>query len=950
MEDTRRVLAEYDARMSRSLLALVVAVVASGCPQKPGPTPQAPMKPQPPSDPVVTGPKGVEPPQPTLRLPRNFVPTSYAARLDIDPAKTKFDGSIAITGVIDQTSSVLWLHGYKLQVGKATATKESSEIAITVTNVGEDLLQLRASKPLEAGEWTLMMDYAGELDTVSTSGAFKQVVADQSYVYTQLEAIYARRVFPCVDEPDNKVPWKLTLDVPAKLVAVSNTPITSEAPLAGDKRRVEFAQTKPLPSYLVAFGVGPFEIVDGGKTKGGTPVRIFTLAKRSADAAYAAKTSAKLLEITEDWFGIPYPYEKLDMLTIPVTVGFGAMENAGLITFTETLILIDPKSGSKNSQQWWLLVAAHEIAHQWFGDLVTMAYWDDIWLNEGFANWLESKIVHKLDPSWHADRTELDMRNGALNADSLVSARQIRQPIVITGDILNAFDGITYNKGASILRMFENYVGPDVFQKGVRDYIASKAFGNATSADFAASISKAAGKDVSAAFATFLDQAGAPQLAVSQTCSGTPVVSFEQSRYLPAGAPAAVATKPWMLPVCIVYEKGGKRAEACTLVDEPSNKLALDKTACPRWVMPNANGRGYYRVAYTTAQLATLRDVAWPELTWEERRAIFNDVVTWSGQGRVPLMLALSFVPKMIVGNDRFTMSPALGLPTGMNDWVPAELRPKFEYWLRTTFGPAALAAGLVPKDSDSIDVESTRKSLMYSIAWTAREPKLVDQAIALADRWREQPQAIRSLVLEIAVDAKPEVFARILKEVRTEPDRRRRDEMYEALGAVRDAKRQSEALALVLDKTLDIRETISILWSGSMDEGRAVARQFFKDHKAEILARLPQDAATSPVAVYAYLFTNACRADQRDEIAAYVRKEFLQFPGGKRVVDQAIEGMNQCIAKRSVLEPEIRGWLTGVKIPKANAPKDKTDADPKPKAKQKNRNNKSIKGAEKSP
>ncbi|MBA3463790.1 MAG: M1 family metallopeptidase [Deltaproteobacteria bacterium] len=935
--------------MSRSLLALVVAVVASGCSNKPGPAPQVPAKPQPPSEPVAAGPRGVEPPQPTLRLPRNFVPTGYAARLDIDPAKTKFDGSIAITGVIDQTSSVIWLHGYKLKVGKATATKESSEIAITVTNVGEDLLQLRASKPLEAGEWTLMMDYAGELDTVSTSGAFKQVVADQSYVYTQLESIFARRVFPCVDEPDNKVPWKLTLDVPAKLVAVANTPITSEAPLAGDKRRVEFAQSKPLPTYLVAFGIGPFEIVDGGKTKGGTPVRIFTLAKRAADAAFAAKTSAKLLEITEEWFGIPYPYEKLDMLTIPVTVGFGAMENAGLITFTETLILIDPKNGSKASQNSWLLVAAHEIAHQWFGNLVTMAFWDDIWLNEGFANWLETKIVQKLDPSWHADRSELDMRNGALNADSLVSARQIRQPITTPDDILNAFDGITYNKGASILRMFENYVGPDVFQKGVRDYIASKAHGNATSADFAAAISKAAGKDVTAAFATFLDQAGAPQLTVTQSCAGPPVVSFAQARYLPVGAPAAVATKPWLLPVCIVYEKGGKRAEACTLVDEPTDQINLGKTSCPRWVMPNANGRGYYRVAYTTAQLATLRDVAWPELTWDERRAIFNDVVTWSGQGKVPLMLALSFVPKMIVGNDRFTMGPALGLPTGMDDWVPAELRPKFEYWLRTTFGAAALAAGLVPKDSDSLDVESTRKSLMYSIAWTARDPKLVDQAVVQADRWRELPQAIRSLVLEIAVDAKPEVFARILKEVRTEPDRTRRDEMYGALGSVRDPKRQLEALALVLDKSLDIRETISLLWGGSMDQGRAVARRFFKDNQAAILSRLPQDAVTSPIAYYAYLFTNACRADQRDEITAYVRKEFTSLPGGKRVVDQAIERMNQCIAKRTVLEPEIRGWLTGVKIPKANAPKDKTD-EPEPKPKKKNKDNKSIKGAEKSP
>ncbi len=934
----------YDAAMSRRLIALLVGIIAvTGCPQQ---RPPEVAKPQP-VQPTDTTPKGTETAQPALRLPRNFLPTSYAARLDIDPAKTTFDGSIAISGVVDQLSSVIWLHGRHLQIKRGTATKGSSEIAITATPRGEDLLELRPQTPLEAGEWTLMIDYAGELDVLSTTGAFKQVVGDGSYVYTQLEAIYARRVFPCLDEPDSKVPWKLTLDVPSKLVAVSNTPITSEAPLAGGKRRVEFAKTKPLPSYLVAFGVGPFEIVDGGKTKGGTPVRIFTLAKRAADGAYAAKTTAKLLELTEDWFGIPYPYEKLDMLTIPVTVGFGAMENAGLITFTETLMLLDPKASSKARQHTWIYVAAHEIAHQWFGDLVTMAYWDDIWLNEGFANWLETKIAFQFEPSWHDDLGELDMRNGALAADSIVSARQIRQPIKNTDDILTAFDGITYNKGASILRMFENYVGPDVFQKGVRQYLTAKAHGNATSADFAAAIGKAANKDVSAAFATFLDQAGAPQVTATQTCSGTPMINFEQQRYLPAGSAAATATKPWMLPVCVVYEKAGKRAEACTLVDQPTARLALDQTACPRWVMPNANGRGYYRVSYTAAQLTSLRDDAWPELTWNERRAIFHDVVVASGQGKAPLMLALSFIPKLLVGNDRFTVPPALELPTSFDSWVPNELRPKYESWLRTMFGPGALAAGLTPKDTDTLDIQSTREALIGAVAWTAREPKLVEEAVALADKWHDLPQSVRGLVLEIAVDANPALFARILKDVRTEPDRAHREEMYEALGFTRDPKRQLEALALILDPKLDIRETLAMVWATANEDSQAVARRFFKDHQAEIVARLPKDGSTDPIAGYARLFTNACRADQRAEITAYVRKEFSQLPGGVRVVDQAVESMNQCIAKRAVLEPEIRGWLTGVKIPKPGKP---AVSDEKPRKAKARKDDKTIPNAEKSP
>ncbi len=934
----------YDAPMSCRLIAFLVGIIAltTGCPQRaPAVVTSKPV------EPIVATPRGGESPQPTLRLPKNFVPTGYVARLDIDPAKTTFDGSIAISGVIGQPSSVIWLHGYHLKVSRATATKAASEVAITVTPRGDDLLELRAPAPLEPGDWTLMLDYAGELDLLSTTGAFKQVVGGASYVYTQLEATYARRVFPCVDEPDNKVPWKLTLDVPGKLVAVSNTPIASEAALAGGKRRVEFAKTKPLPSYLLAFGVGPFEIVDGGKTKGGTPVRILTLAKRAADGAYAAKTTAKLLELTEDWFGMPYPYEKLDMLTIPVTVGFGAMENAGLITFTETLMLLDPKAASKARQHAWIRVASHEIAHQWFGDLVTMAYWDDIWLNEGFANWLETKTAFAFDPTWHDELGELDMRNSALGADSIVSARQIRQPINSADDILTAFDGITYDKGASILRMFENYVGPAVFQKGVRDYLTSKAYGNATSADFAAAISKAANKDVSAAFATFLDQAGAPQLTVTQTCSGTPTLNLEQQRYLPAGSGAATATKPWLLPVCVVYEKAGKRAEACTLVDDPTDRLALDQTACPRWVMPNANGRGYYRVAYTAAQLTSLRDDAWPELTWNERRAIFNDVVVAAGQGKLPLMLALSFVPKLLVGNDRFTVPLALELPTGLDSWVPNELRGKYEAWLRATFGPGAVVAGLMPKDTDTLDIQSTRSALIGAVAWTAREPKLVDDAVALAGKWHELPQSVRGLVLTIAADVRPELFARILKDVRSEPDRTHREEMFVALSSTRDPRRQLEALALILDPKLDIRETLDMVWGGANEDSAAVARRFFKEHKGEILARLPKDLVTNPVAGYARLFTGTCKAEQRDEITAYVQKEFSSLPGGKRVVDQAIESMNQCIARRAVLEPELRGWLTGVKIPKPGTSSEPAAPTAKTRTK---RDAKMIPNAERSP
>ena len=925
--------------MSPRGVALVVCCLAACTPPGPGPAPVAPTRITPP--PVSARPSS-GPAVPTLRLPRDFLPTSYAARLELDPGRTDFRGSISITGSVEKPTEVVWLHGKNLVIARASATRDNTELAVKITQVGDELLRIEPQRPLDPGEWTLMIDYAGELDTKASAGAFRQTIGDHSYIYTQLEALYARRVFPCFDEPDNKVPWKLTLDVPKKLVAVSNTPIASETPLDGDKKRVEFAVTKPLPTYLVAFGVGPFEIVDAGKSSRGTPVRVLTLAKRGADGEYAAKTSAKLLDLAEDWFGTPYPYEKLDMLTIPVTVGFGAMENAGLITFTETLILHDAKA-SKKRKHGWIVVAAHEIAHQWFGNLVTMAYWDDIWLNEGFANWLETKIATKFDASWREMESELDTRNWALEADSLVTARKIRQPIESNDDVLNAFDSITYNKGASVLNMFEAYLGPETFQRGVRDYLKARAWGNATSSDFGSALAGAAGKpDIAAAFATFLDQAGTPEITATTRCDGAPTVELSQRRYLPPGAATPeMTTKPWILPVCVVYEAGGKRAQACTLLDAPTTTIALATKSCPRWVMPNADGRGYYRNAYTAQQVTTLRDEAWKHLTWTERRAMFFDATTAARTGKLPLALALSLVPRMLAGKDRFTVPSAVALPAELDEWVRPELRPKYEYWLRTTFGPGAAAIGIAPRDSDTIDDEEMRAALAGTVAWKARDPKLVEQALALVDRWRELPQAARHLVLWVAVDASPAVFDKVLSEVVSEPDRTKRLDMFTALASVRDLGRQSRAHALLLDPKIDIRDAVWMLWDTTTEENRANSQKFLEQHKDAIIARMPADGATFSLGSLGSLFTKTCKADRRDAIVAYVTKTFGKYPGAERVLQQSIEDMDQCIATRAVIAPELEAWLGGLRIKKdktdaADAPDKKRDKQDKKKDKKK--------------
>jgi alanyl aminopeptidase len=814
---------------------------------------------------------------------------------------------------VSELSSVIWLHGRHLTVAHATANGSAGAIELTATPHGEDLLALHAARPLDAGTWTLAIDYRGEFDETNTTGAFKQTVADHPYVFTQFESIYARWAFPCVDEPDNKVPWRLTLDVPAKLTALSNTPVVHETALGPDTKRVEFAPTRPLPSYLVAFGVGPFEIVDAGKTKSGTPVRIIALKDRAADAAWAATTSAPIIDLLEEFFGSKYPYDKIDMMAIPVTSGFGAMENAGLITFTEQLILTDPKHASKRRQYQWVSVAAHELAHQWFGDLVTTAWWDDIWLNEGFANWVEGKISARFDPTWHDELSVVSMRNDALDADAVVSARQIRQPIVTAGDISNAFDGITYDKGASVLNMFEGYLGHDAFITGVRAYIKRHAFGNATSTEFAASISQAAGQDVAPAFFTFLDQPGAPEITASLACeAGAPHVAISQQRYVPPGAAAPATGKPWIVPVCVVYERGGKRAETCAMIEGATGSIALDAPSCPRWMMPNVDGRGYYHVAYTPAQIASMRDEAWPQLRPTERRTIVFDAAHEAELGKLPLPAALSFVPRLVAAGDRFSIGDALALPRGLMDVVPDDLRPAYEAWLRRTFGGPARKAGITPKDGDGLDIEAARGDLLNAVGDVGRDPAINAEAVKLADRWHDLPQAQRAMVLALAARSNPAVFDRLIKLVHTEPDRTRRAEIVNAVAGAADPREQEAAFSLLLDPSVDIRDTQFMLFGAGHEASRITARKFFMAHADEILKRIPSDGATGGNTWLTFVFTSSCSPEHRDEIADYVTKTFGQRQGGERIVRQGIERMDQCIARRKLMEPELRSWLGG--------------------------------------
>ena len=360
------------------------------------------------------------PEPPKLRLSTDVVPTHYFVDLTVVPDQDLFQGKVDIDIRLQKSQSLIWLNATKLNIKSASFQVAGTRTEGTVVPGDDNFAGISFAQEL-SGTGTLHLVFEGRVSRNSSAGLFQLKDGDQWYVYSQFEPTDARRAFPSFDEPSFKVPWQMTLHVRQGDMALSNTPMISEAPEGGGMKVVRFAETKPLPSYLIALAVGPFDAVSAGKV-GKTPLRIITPKGRGAEAKFAAESIPQLLKLLEKYFGTPYPYEKLDSVVMPIS-NF-AMENVGLITYGQSLLLSKPENDSIGRQRICAVVTAHEMAHQWFGDLVTTSWWNDIWLNEAFATWMENKIVGEWRPDWKMDVAEVDARLGAMGLDSLVSSRQ----------------------------------------------------------------------------------------------------------------------------------------------------------------------------------------------------------------------------------------------------------------------------------------------------------------------------------------------------------------------------------------------------------------------------------------------------------------------------------------------------------------------------------------------
>lgn len=552
---------------------------------------------------------------PHAQLPGNVVPQSYRVDMKMDPDAEGFSGVVEIDVEILKPTDKIWLHGKHMTVSSATATIGDAQKPLTFTEMSAEeapsgIANLTSETVLPAGMATLRIEYETPYNQALNS-AYQVKRGGEGYIVTQFEPLGAREAFPSFDEPKYKVPFTLSITAPASDTVFSNTPEVSTERMEDGWIKHQFAQTRPLPTYLIAFGAGPYDVNDFGEIPPNsirkTPLyqRGFT-AKGSGDQiSFGLAGTEPILTALEEYFGTPYPYEKLDIIAAP-EYAFGAMENPGAIVYREYLMLMD-ENAPLNQKRAYNRVHSHELAHQWFGNLVTPVWWEDIWLNEAFATWMGNKAIDIAHPEDHYDRVTLNASLGAMNIDTLSTTRRVREPLLRSENVMDQFDGITYRKGGGVLDMFESYVGEEKFRDGVRLHMERYKDSVATGDDFFQSIADGSGNpDVVDAMKSFVDQPGVPLVSAFinyEEKDDKTEIYLTHDRYAPLGSKVK-GGQQWQIPVCISYGSEGGRKKQCTLLDTPDDTFEIEGK--PDWIIPNENGSGYYRFTMNSAAWAKL--------------------------------------------------------------------------------------------------------------------------------------------------------------------------------------------------------------------------------------------------------------------------------------------------------------------------------------------------------
>ncbi|HEU4366662.1 MAG TPA: M1 family metallopeptidase [Methylomirabilota bacterium] len=672
------------------------------------------------------------------RLPRTAVPVRYDIRLEPDLTTRTFHGEETIAVDVAEPVSAIDLNAVELALDEAVvldARGREQRAAVSLDEAAERA-RLVFAEPLAAGGARLRIVFRGTLND-KLRGFYRSVYkgpsgATRTMAATQFEATDARRAFPCWDEPAFKAVFAVTLAIDPALTAVSNTRIVAET-REGDRKVVRFADTIKMSTYLVAFVVGELEHTEPALV-GATPLSVWCAPGKRRLAAFGQESAVATLRYFENYYGLPYPGDKLDLLAIP-DFAAGAMENLGAITFRETALLVDGNAASHAELQRVADVVAHENAHMWFGDLVTMSWWNGIWLNEAFATFMEMLAVDDWKPEWQRWVAFGVSRAAALSVDGLHSTRPIEFPVRAPREADAMFDVLTYEKGASVLRMLEQYLGSEIFREGVRDYLRAHAFANADTGDLWAALGRASRQPIPAVMDNWIFAPGYPLVSVAVE-GGQLVLRQQRFTYLPeplrwygAAAPAAPGPAGWQVPVQLRIAADGRESVDRLLLAEGETRRPLP--AGFESVIVNEGGHGFYRVRYDGDLLTRLLGRL-PRLAAIERFNLVNDAWAVTAAGLMPASEYLELTDRFRDERDKNVWSALLGPLGALNRLVRPADRPGLEALVRDRAAPALAALGWTPRAGEDELTRQLRGDLVRALGTLGNDPEVQARAAEL--------------------------------------------------------------------------------------------------------------------------------------------------------------------------------------------------------------------------
>ncbi|MFM8552013.1 MAG: M1 family metallopeptidase [Nitrospiraceae bacterium] len=678
------------------------------------------------------------------RLPRHVIPTRYDIHLEPDLSASTFAGTETVTVTVKEPTTELLLNAVELEIIEATLSQDSgrSFAGLVQTEGAAERCRITLPETIAPGIWKLSLTFTGTLND-KLRGFYRSTYQDPSgetrtLAATQFEATDARRAFPCWDEPDFKAVFAATLVIDPALTAISNTAVTAERIEQG-KKVLRFADTIPMSTYLVAFVVGKLEASEP-VIIGKTPLRVWSVPGKQRLAPFGREIGSFSLKFFEGYYGLPYPGDKLDLLAIP-DFASGATENLGAITFRETALLVDEQAATHTELERIADVVAHENAHMWFGDLVTMAWWNGLWLNEAFATFMEVLAVDAWKPEWQRWTTFSVSRAAAFAMDGLRSSRPIEYPVRAPKDADAMFDVLTYEKGASVLRMLEQHIGPEVFRDGVRQYLRTHAYKNADTGDLWIALGQAAQQPIPDLMDGWIFQPGYPVINVTLDGARLRVTQQHFTYLSDAETPTPQqAARTWHVPLQVrITAKGESRTHRLLLTEQPTH---LDIPASFESALVNEGGHGFYRVRYAPDLLVRLLQE--PEkLAAIERFNLVNDAWATTVAGLMSLPDYLDLTAKFRGERDKNVWAVLIDSFHTLNRIIQSADRPKLEALVRDRVGPTVAELVWTPKSGESELTKQLRADLLRAIGTIGNDATIQARAKDLYSTSLTQPTAV---------------------------------------------------------------------------------------------------------------------------------------------------------------------------------------------------------------